>query len=212
MDKLYYQVVLADGTNLPTTQFVLIDKEHDLALVIIGNIKASQQPFIHVRFKTEPAKELEEGQKVIVIGTPFDPQLAHTVSEGILAGIRKGFNGLQITAPISSGSSGSPVLDEDGDLIGVAEAIISSPEEGTSVENLNFAIDAKYVVDLYNKYHEDYADYVKKQRTQKPGDIQPQATPTPPAKPRGEPQPTPPNPKEPDGSDSDDDGPNTSVN
>jgi serine protease Do len=55
---------------------------------------------------------------VIVIGNPTD--LAGTASDGIISAFREKRSLVQITAPISPGSSGSPVMDEDGQVIGVA--------------------------------------------------------------------------------------------
>ena len=62
--------------------------------------------------------DLVEGQRVLVIGTPEG--LEGTVSDGIVAAIRSNPRMIQITAPISPGSSGSPVLDETGKVIGIA--------------------------------------------------------------------------------------------
>src|SRR6516165_3123530 len=73
-----------------------------------------------------------EGQKVIVIGNPTG--LMGTVSDGIISAFRENHSMIQVTAPISSGSSGSPVMDEDGQVIGVATLQIA---EG---QNLNFAV------------------------------------------------------------------------
>ena len=56
--------------------------------------------------------DLVEGQRVLAIGTPEG--LEGTVSDGIVAAIRNNPRMIQITAPISPGSSGSPVLDEAG--------------------------------------------------------------------------------------------------
>jgi len=79
--------------------------------------------------------KIESGQPVIVIGSPFG--LEGTVSDGIVSGVRKVpdfWEIIQITAPISKGSSGSPVLNIKGEVIGVATFFI---KEGQS---LNFAI------------------------------------------------------------------------
>jgi tetratricopeptide (TPR) repeat protein len=75
------------------------------------------------------------GEKVLVIGTPLG--LDQTVSEGIVSAIREipGFGKIvQMTAPISPGSSGSPVLNMEGEIIGVATFLILAGQ------NLNFAI------------------------------------------------------------------------
>jgi len=75
------------------------------------------------------------GQRVFAIGNPEG--LEGTVSEGIISGFRKiddTFRLMQITAPISPGSSGGPVLNGKGEVIGVASGSLISGQ------NLNFAI------------------------------------------------------------------------
>jgi S1-C subfamily serine protease len=67
------------------------------------------------------SSEVVEGQRVLVIGNPEG--LQGTVSDGIVSAIREDGELIQITAPISHGSSGSPVLNEDGQVIGVATSI-----------------------------------------------------------------------------------------
>lgn len=77
----------------------------------------------------------EEGDEVIVIGNPMG--LDFSISNGIISAIRKlpeiG-QVYQTTAPISPGSSGSPVLNADGEVIGVASMTY---KEG---QNLNFVV------------------------------------------------------------------------
>jgi serine protease Do len=84
-----------------------------------------------------------EGQRVLVIGNPEG--LTETVSDGIIAAFRKNQAIIQITAPVSPGSSGSPVLDESGKVIGIAT---SSSQQG---QNLNFAISVDAVRDDIGK-------------------------------------------------------------
>jgi hypothetical protein len=78
-----------------------------------------------------------EGQKVLVIGSPEG--LQGTVSDGIISAFRENRSMIQITAPISPGSSGSPVMNESGEVIGVATMIT---KEG---QNLGFAIAVEQV-------------------------------------------------------------------
>lgn len=78
-----------------------------------------------------------EGQHILVIGNPEG--LEGTVSDGIISAFRSNRSLIQITAPISPGSSGSPVLDETGQVIGMATLV---SKEG---QNLNFAISAEAI-------------------------------------------------------------------
>jgi Flp pilus assembly protein TadD len=101
-----------------------------------------------------------EGQHVLVIGNPEG--LEGTVSDGIISAFRTSDSGtgllkttktmIQITAPISPGSSGSPVLDESGDVIGMATQVF---REG---QNLNLAISAETIRDAIRG---DYAQQIR---------------------------------------------------
>ena len=77
------------------------------------------------------------GQKIVVIGNPLG--LEGSVSEGIISAMRTDQGLVQITAPISPGSSGSPVMTEDAKVMGVATL---QSERG---QNLNFAIPVQIV-------------------------------------------------------------------
>ena len=81
-----------------------------------------------------------EGQRVLVIGNPEG--LYGTVSDGIISAFRDDGNIIQITAPISPGSSGSPVLNEKGEVIGIATYY------GKEGQNLNFAVSSNALEDL----------------------------------------------------------------
>jgi serine protease Do len=82
-------------------------------------------------------------QQVVVVGSPMG--LEQTVSEGIVSSIREipaigSF--FQMSAPISPGSSGSPVVSMDGKVLGVATF------QYLQGQNLNFAISAKSISEL----------------------------------------------------------------
>jgi serine protease Do len=74
------------------------------------------------------------GDTVFVIGNPRG--LVNSLSEGIVGGIReeRELTLYQITAPISQGSSGGPVFNEYGEVIGIASALIED------AQNLNFSV------------------------------------------------------------------------
>ena len=83
------------------------------------------------------------GQRIFVIGSPLG--LEETVSEGIVSAVRQ-LDGvgrvIQITAPISPGSSGSPVINTRGEIVGVASLNLKGGQ------NLNFAIPSERVAAL----------------------------------------------------------------
>jgi S1-C subfamily serine protease len=106
------------------------------------------------------------GKKVYVISCPQG--LENTISDGILSGVREidpKRKILQITTPVSEGSSGGPVFNKNGEVIGIAKFLIKE------AQNLNFAmpvnlikdrISAKKIIALEDAGIEDYekiADY-----------------------------------------------------
>lgn len=104
-----------------------VDEAHDLALLKISGAHARRLPL-------GDSARVTVGDEVYAVGNPegFDG----TFSNGIVSGIRRERSDtlIQITAPISHGSSGGPVLNARGEVIGIAVACV---EDG---QNLNFAI------------------------------------------------------------------------
>lgn len=86
---------------------------------------------MRVRRLTLASRKSVIGEEIYVAGNPegFDG----TFSQGIISGFRQG-NYIQITAPISHGSSGGPVVNKRGEVIGI---VVAADFEG---QNLNFAI------------------------------------------------------------------------
>jgi S1-C subfamily serine protease len=88
----------------------------------------------------------EVGSRVAVIGSPLG--LEGSVSEGIISGHRnakKDDQWLQMTAAVSPGSSGSPVVDEGGKVVGIATFLINNAQA------LNFARPVAYVSELLDQ-------------------------------------------------------------
>lgn len=85
----------------------------------------------------------EVGERVIVVGSPYG--LEQTVSDGIVSSLRLApaiDTVIQVTAPFSPGSSGSPVINMQGKVIGVASSQMMGGQ------NLNFAVPGKWVLSL----------------------------------------------------------------
>ncbi len=85
------------------------------------------------------------GERVLVIGNPLG--LSGTVSDGIVSALRPSadFGRLvQITAPISKGSSGSPVVNLKGEVVGIATLNLPGGQ------NLNFAISSEFIQSIWS--------------------------------------------------------------
>lgn len=102
-----------------------LDSTHDLALLRVEGLGASALPL-------SDAQNLSVGDKVYAAGNPQG--LEGTFSDGIISSLRYSAGRIQFTAAISPGSSGGPVVDEYGRVIGVT---VSYLEGG---QNLNFAV------------------------------------------------------------------------
>ncbi len=125
-------VRLANKDAYDAVDVLDIDKRKDIALI---KIKAVDLPFLTVG----KSSTVDIGDQVFSLSTPLGV-FQNTLSEGIVSGIRAGdgYRYFQVTAPISHGSSGSPIFNSKGEVIGIAAITIS---EG---QNLNFAIPIDY--------------------------------------------------------------------
>ncbi len=117
------------------------NREHDIAILATrrGLFTAS---------RLGDSETVQIGDHVVAIGNPQG--LTGTVSDGIVSAKRQisaGAASLQITAPISPGSSGGPLFNDAGEVIGVTTATVQGGQ------NLNLAVPIGYVkrmVDLLN--------------------------------------------------------------
>ncbi|MGB7203202.1 MAG: serine protease [Pyrinomonadaceae bacterium] len=108
-----------------------IDIKHDLCVFEVEGLSAPPLML------ADPDK-LGIGDDIYVGGSPRG--LENTFSKGIISGIRASEGFLQIDAAISSGSSGGPVVDTSGNVVGVATASL------VSGQNLNFAVAGSYLM------------------------------------------------------------------
>lgn len=88
------------------------------------------------------AADPSPGDTIYVLGNPEG--LSRTISSGLVSAVRTldGKPAIQISAAISHGSSGSPVLNSEGEVVGVVSSMLS---EG---QNLNFAVPVRLLNEL----------------------------------------------------------------
>lgn len=113
----------AGGTRASILGVIGYDRERDVAVVAAASTSAPP-------LKLGSTSQLRAGDKLVAIGSPEG--LENTVSEGIVSALRGGL--IQMSTPISPGSSGGPVLDAHGEVVGIAVATVRGGE------NLNFAV------------------------------------------------------------------------
>jgi len=121
------QVILRSGERRVVTSVRLRDEERDLAVLSIDPTGLPQVVL-------GDSATIRPGDRVVAIGTPEG--LRHTVTEGIISQVRSidGITILQTQTPISQGSSGGPLFNKDGEVVGINFGIWRRGQ------NLNFAV------------------------------------------------------------------------
>ena len=139
-------VQLADRREFPAT-VLLDDPRSDLAVLKIDT-KGERLPVIAI----DDQEQLEVGDLVLALGNPFG--VGQTVTNGIVSALARTDVGaaefgsyIQTDAAINPGNSGGPLVDMDGDLIGVNTFIISRSGSSSGV---GFAIPAAVVRQVVN--------------------------------------------------------------
>jgi len=120
-------VKLKNGDTYPVIGVINYDPLNDFAIL---KIDARNLPSVILG----DSSQIGIGEKIYCIGNPLG--LEYTFSDGMISGLRN-FNEIawfQFTAPVSPGSSGGPVINSEGKIIGI---VTSGAEEG---QNLNFAL------------------------------------------------------------------------
>jgi hypothetical protein len=118
-----------DGVSYRISSVVGFDLKHDVCVLKLTGVAGMPLPL--------SGDEVAQGDDILVAGNPEG--LEDSFSRGIVSGIRSGSDLIQIDAAISPGSSGGPVVNYHGDVVGLA---VSSLTEG---QNLNFAVPVRYL-------------------------------------------------------------------
>src|SRR5713226_9176572 len=125
------------GRTYPVSGTLAVDGEADLALLKVELPVERSRPLSLTN--TLP----EEGEQVFVIGNPL--RLEGSVSDGIVSAVREVPDVgriIQITAPVSHGNSGSPLLNMSGQVIGIVTVKV------TNGQNINLALGVARIASL----------------------------------------------------------------
>ena len=133
--KLGSQYVVHSAGHKYFGIFILRNDKIDLCVLKVSNLSARP-------VKLRLSDQLGVGERIYAIGNPRGLDL--TLSEGLISSIRPvdGSKFIQISAPISPGSSGGGVFDEDGNLVGISTFSLRDSQ------NLNFAMPIDWAVSM----------------------------------------------------------------
>lgn len=152
-------ILLADGNKVPG-EVVGSDVYSDIAVVRISADKAKDVA------EFGDSNQLTVGETAIAIGSPLGTDYANSVTQGIISSQGrnvnlKAYNGqnistraLQTDAAINPGNSGGPLINIQGQVIGITSSKISTNGQ-TSVEGMGFAIPANDVVNIIKQLEEN---------------------------------------------------------
>ena len=145
------KIKLQDGSHYTVQSVLNVDPGRDLAIMKFQPDK----PMPSLRLGD--SNKVAAGEKIVAIGNPLGV-FENTVSEGLISSIRQicsqqdaanknpqcpiELHLLQISAPISQGSSGGPLFNQTGEVVGITAAII------TQGQLINFAVPANYLKPL----------------------------------------------------------------
>lgn len=150
---------LADGTKVPG-EIMGSDTYSDIAVVKIAADKVTTVA------EFGDSSQLTVGETAIAIGSPLGSEYANTVTQGIVSSLNRNVslksedgqaistNAIQTDTAINPGNSGGPLINIQGQVIGITSSKIAS-NGGTSVEGLGFAIPANDVINIIKQLEKD---------------------------------------------------------
>jgi S1-C subfamily serine protease len=121
-------------------------KKYDLALIKVNVDGLTSLPI------SLASTDASIGQEVFVVGSPGDQDLGQSVTKGIISGKRNidEVKTFQTDTKVSPGNSGSPLIDLNGNVIGVVNMKVI----GHGIEGISFAVDSKYIFSVLGVTYE----------------------------------------------------------
>ena len=138
-DSTKLEVVL--GSQTYPAQVVAFDKEHDLAIIHVAGANLPTLPLAN-------SDNVQLAEEVRAVGFPLSNVLGDSVkiTRGTIAGVvnTSGHKLFQVDASINPGNSGGPLVNEQGEVVGVASAKIARED----VDGVGFVVPANEVLTL----------------------------------------------------------------
>ena len=108
--------LVAEGGIVLEGRVAKVSRERDVALIVIDALRF---PALHIN-NVIPTM----GSRVLAVGSPLDERLSGSVTSGIVSGTRQmdGYDWIQSDAAVSPGSSGGPLIDHSGSVVGITTA------------------------------------------------------------------------------------------
>ena len=157
VDICKQMVAVVDGREI-LFRVLNTDKTNDVAI-----IKTDQRSPNFIKINEEGAKL---GEDIIAVGYPLSGRLSDSVkiTRGIvsaLSGMNNNSGQIQIDAALQPGNSGGPVINENGELIGIASAglnkLLMAKEAKYIPENVNFAVSSSIVTNILKNKKVSYS-------------------------------------------------------
>jgi S1-C subfamily serine protease len=133
-DAIKVTAKFSDGASCDVTGFIDYDETKDIALI---KVDSKERPLLSIA----GAKPVV-GMRTYVIGSPKGYEFS--IGDGLLSQIQKvdGFSQYQVSCPFSPGNSGGPILNNHGEVMGIAAWTRNG------AQNLNFATPAAETAEL----------------------------------------------------------------
>ncbi|MBS9336486.1 S1C family serine protease [Fructobacillus papyrifericola] len=142
------QVVDANGDKA-TASILKTDSSQDLALIRVKSTAFKQVATL------ANSDQVKTGQNVLAIGSPLGAAYSSTMTSGIVSQAKRSLTAtetnnktvsvIQTDAAINQGNSGGALINESGQVIGIASSKITASAQNTNIEGMGFAIPSNQV-------------------------------------------------------------------